>query len=100
MKIQMMKRVTIVSEALIAERIQEDVLRLGASGYTTTEADGRGSRGVRASDWEGKNLKVETVVTPEVADRILECLAKDYFPNFAVIAYAHEVEVVRGEKYQ
>jgi nitrogen regulatory protein PII len=99
MKIQMMKRVTIVSEAIIAERIQEDVLRLGASGFTTTEADGRGSRGVRASEWEGKNIKVETVVNSAVADRILECLAKDYFPNYAVIAYAHDVEVVRGEKY-
>jgi nitrogen regulatory protein PII len=99
MKTQMMKRVTIVAEAIVAERIEEDVLRLGATGYTTTEADGRGSRGVRASEWEGKNIKVETVVNAEVADQILDCLARDYFPNFAVIAYAHDVEVVRGEKY-
>lgn len=99
MKTQMMKRVTVVSEALVAERLQNDMLRLGATGYTTTEADGRGSRGVRASDWEGKNIKVETVVHPEVADKILECLADHYFENFAVIAYAHDVEVVRGEKY-
>lgn len=99
MKTQMMKRVTVVAEALVADRIEEDLMRLGASGYTTTEADGRGSRGVRASDWEGKNIKIETVVNPVIADRILTCLAEDYFPNFAVIAYAHDVEVVRGDKY-
>ena len=99
MKTQMMKRVTVVAEAIVAERIEEDIMRLGASGYTTTEADGRGSRGVRASDWEGKNVKIETVVKPEVAGKILECLADHYFAHFAVIAYAHDVEVVRGEKY-
>jgi nitrogen regulatory protein PII len=96
----MMKRVTVVAEALVAERLEADMLKLGATGYTTTEADGRGSRGVRASEWEGKNIKVETVVSPEVADKILECLADHYFAHFAVIAYAHDVEVVRGEKYQ
>lgn len=99
MDIQMMKRVTVIAEAVVAERIEEDILELGATGYTTTEADGRGSRGVRASDWEGKNVKIESVVTPHIAGKILECLAKDYFPNFAVIAYAHDVEVVRGDKY-
>ena len=99
MNTQMMKRVTVIAEAVVAERIQEDILRLGASGYTTTEADGRGSRGVRASDWEGKNVKIEVVVRPEVCGKILECLARDYFKHFAVIAYAHDVEVVRGDKY-
>lgn len=99
MKTVQMKRVTIVAEALLAERLEEDILRLGASGYTTTEADGEGSRGVRANEWEGKNRKIETVVTPAVADKILDCLAEDYFPHFAVIAYMHDVEVVRGEKY-
>lgn len=94
-----MKRVTIISEALIAGRIQEDLLRLGASGYTTTKAEGRGSRGIRASQWEGRNEKIETVVTPEVADRICEALLANYFENFAVIAYVHDVEVIRGEKF-
>lgn len=99
MNTQMMKRVTVIAEAVVAERIQEDMLRLGASGYTTTEADGRGSRGVRASDWEGKNVKIESVVRTEVCGKILECLAQEYFKHFAVIAYAHDVEVVRGDKY-
>jgi len=99
MKTVQMKRVTIVAEAIVANRLEEDILRLGASGYTTTEADGKGSRAVRASEWEGKNCKIETVVTPEVADKILDCLSETYFPHFAVIAYMHDVEVVRGDKY-
>lgn len=99
MKTQQMKRITVVSEALISNKIIEDFLRLGASGYTLTAAEGKGSRGVRASEWEGRNVKIETVVSPELGKKILECLAEKYFKNFAVIAYAHDVEVVRGEKY-
>lgn len=100
MNLTLMKRVTIVAESLLAERLQEDLLRLGSSGFTSTLAEGRGSRGVRASEWEGRNIKLETLVTPPTATRILEHLAEAYFENFAVIAYVHDVEVVRGDKYR
>ncbi|MCC5835897.1 MAG: hypothetical protein JJU20_14315 [Opitutales bacterium] len=100
MNLTPMKRVTIVTESLLVDRLQDDILRLGASGFTTTLAEGRGSRGVRASEWEGRNVKIETLVTPTVATRLLEHLAESYFENYAVIAYAHDVEVVRGEKYR
>ncbi len=99
MQIRSMKRVTLVAEALIADKLQSDILRLGASGYTTTKAEGRGSRGVRASEWEGRNAKIETIVTPEVAEAILNHLSERYFEHYAVIAYAHDVEVVRGDKF-
>jgi nitrogen regulatory protein P-II 2 len=98
-KTQSMKRISIVAEAIIAERLIEDILRLGASGYTQTAAEGRGSRGVRASEWEGRNAKIETIVRPDVADKILERLTSHYLKNFAVIAYTHDVEVIRGDKY-
>ncbi len=99
MHLRQMKRVTLIAEALIAEQLQNEILRLGASGYTVTEAEGRGSRGVRASQWEGRNAKIETIVTPEIAAKLLQHLAEHYFENFAVIAYCHDVEVVRGEKF-
>jgi nitrogen regulatory protein P-II 2 len=95
-----LKRVTIVAESVVAERIQEDVLRLGAKGYTTTHAEGRGSRGVRASEWEGHNVKLETIVTPEVAGKILKYMEAKYFEHFAVIAYTIDVEVIRAKKYR
>jgi nitrogen regulatory protein P-II 2 len=99
LKTQTMKHISIVAEAIIAERLVADVLRLGASGYTQTAAEGRGSRGVRASEWEGRNAKIETIVQPAVADKILTHLATHYLKNFAVIAYVNDVEVIRGDKY-
>lgn len=94
-----MKRITVVAEAIITEKLQADFLRLGASGYTTTKAEGRGSRGVRASDWEGRNSKIETIVTATVAKKILDHLNAHYFEHYAVIAYSHDVEVIRGDKF-
>jgi hypothetical protein len=34
-----------------------------------------------------------------VADRLLAVLERDYFTNYAVVAFAHRVEVLRGDKY-
>ncbi|PYE54842.1 P-II family nitrogen regulator [Deinococcus yavapaiensis] len=99
MKTVVLKRVTIIAEALLEERLVRDVKRLGARGHTVTEVRGEGSRGVRASEWEGHNVKLESIVSPDVADRVLEHLAATYFPHFAVIAYVEDVSVVRGEKY-
>ncbi len=99
MKTKVMKRITVIAEALIADKIIEDFLRLGASGYTTTAVEGKGSRGVRASEWEGRNVKIETLVNATVAENILQCMANVYFKNYAVIAFEDEVEVIRGEKY-
>lgn len=100
MQTRPMKLVTIVAEAVLEERLLTEVRELGASGYTLTRVQGEGSRGVRAGDFEGRNLKIETLVSPAVAESILDHLARRYFPHYAVVAYAATVEVVRGEKYQ
>ena len=46
-----LNRVTIISEALLEERLLADLKRLGARGYTLTEARGERRRGGRASEW-------------------------------------------------
>lgn len=44
-----LKLVTIVAEPVLEEQIATSLRRLGATGYTVTEAHGAGSRGMRAS---------------------------------------------------
>lgn len=94
-----LKLVTIVAEHILEDRLIEDVLKMGARGYTLTNTRGQGSRGVRASEWEGPDVKIETVVSEEVADRIVEHVASRYFAHHAVIVYTQTVDVVRGGKY-
>jgi nitrogen regulatory protein PII len=94
-----LKRVTVIAEAVLEERLIRELKELGAKGYTVSQVRGEGSRGVRASDFEGQNIRLESIVSPEVAERILAQLAERYFTHYAVIAYVDTVEVVRGEKY-
>jgi nitrogen regulatory protein P-II 2 len=94
-----LRRVTIIAEALLEARLVRELRGLGARGYTVTEARGQGSRGIRASDWEGRNVKLETIVSPDVADRILAHVADRYFAHHAVIVSVERVEVLRGDKY-
>jgi nitrogen regulatory protein P-II 2 len=98
MNLHTLKLVTIVAESVLESHLLDEITKLGARGYTTTNVHGEGSRGVRAGVAEG-NVKVETVVGAEVADRILQHVADTYFQYYAVVAYVSEVQVVRGEKY-
>lgn len=91
--------VTIVAEPVLEEQLTALLRRLGARGFTVTDSRGEGSRGMRASEVPGQGVRIESVVSRAVADRILEEVARQYFANYAVIAFVSEVEVVRGEKY-
>jgi len=94
-----LKLVTIVAEPVLEERLIEALHRLGARGHTLAEVRGAGSRGMRASDPPGQGVRIEVVVSEAVADRILDHVAQEYFPHYAVIAFVTDVAVVRGEKY-
>lgn len=90
---------TIVSESVLLERLIELLKANGATGYTVTDARGEGSRGRRVGEIPGDNVRIESLVSGSVAQRMLEVLAASYFANYAVVAWVAEVHVARGEKY-
>ncbi len=94
-----LKLVTIVTERILEDRLLRLITAKGAKGYTLTQATGKGSRGVRASEWEGPDTRIETLVGPDVADAIVAEIAGKYFEHYAVIVFVQDAEVVRGEKY-
>lgn len=91
--------VTVIAEGVLEERLIQQLHSLGARGHTRTEVRGHGTRGITDSFWDGPQIKIETLVSAEVADRILTHLAAHYFADYAVVAYAQPVNVVRGDKY-
>lgn len=99
MKTVDLKLVTVITERLLRERVIDDLRACGAKGFTISNATGEGSRGVHASEWEGQNLRIESIVSHAVAERIVERIADEFFENYAVIVYLHDVQVVRGDKY-
>jgi nitrogen regulatory protein P-II 2 len=93
------KLVTVIVDRLLAEEIADEILERGARGYTITDSRGRGDRGINPMDWEGANVRLETLVPPETADRIIEHLAQKYFSHHGIIAFLQDVQVVRGKKF-
>ena len=90
---------TIVAEAVVETRLLRDLEAAGVRGWTLTSGRGRGASQVDASDWEGANVRVETLLSAAAADRVLSMLAELYFPHFAVVAWTSPAQVVRGDKF-
>ena len=91
--------VTIVAESILESRLIDDLAKAGALGWTITLARGQGPRERRVSEIEGGNVRVETLVSAEVAERIWELLSTDYFTDYAMAAWTHEVHVARPDRY-
>ena len=91
--------VTVVAERTVRDRLLSAIHDLGATGHTIADVQGEGSRGVSTAGWTGASVKIETIVPPDVADRIVAHVAERYFAHHSVIVYLQDVEVVRGSKY-
>jgi nitrogen regulatory protein P-II 2 len=99
MNTTLMKMVVIVAEPVLEPRLVADLRALGASGFTIVEGRGEGSRHGHATELPGENIRLETIVSPELADRIMEHVSAQYFANWSFIAYVVDVGVARGGKY-
>jgi hypothetical protein len=44
-------------------------------------------------------VRIETLVSPEVAVRIWAALERDFFPHYAVSAWQYDVKVARLARY-
>jgi len=94
-----LRKVTIIAERVLRDDLLDLLRRQGASGWTITAVEGEGSRGVRASEWEGRNVQIDTLVADPMADSIMEEVGELYFDDWSVIVYSCTVEVMRGVKY-
>jgi nitrogen regulatory protein P-II 2 len=90
---------TIVAESVLEERLLAVIGECGARGWTVSMAQGHGPSSHGVSGIEGGNVRVETLVTEDVAARIWASLEADFFPHYAVSAWAYDVRVARMARY-
>lgn len=91
---------TVITEASLEAVLIKEVERLGARGYTITDARGKGSRGTRSAKWDAdKNIRMEIVCNETVAKNIESHLQEKYYDNFAMIIFSTAVNVLRPEKF-
>ncbi|MBX9929764.1 MAG: hypothetical protein K2X99_12740 [Gemmatimonadaceae bacterium] len=91
--------VTVIAEPVLEHRLTSELRALGATGFTVVEGHGEGSQGRHAGEIPGENVRIETIVTDAVADRIVTRFAEAYFDDFAMVVYTTRAHVVRGAKY-
>ena len=94
-----LKMVVIVAEPVLETRLTHELRELGATGCTVIDGRGEGSRHAHATDLPGSNVRIEAIVHPELADRIMEHVSRHYFEHYSFIAYVIDVAVARGAKY-
>ncbi len=94
------KLLTIITENALEGILLKDLERLGAGGYTITDARGKGARGVRNSAWDATgNIRVEVVCDGPTAEAIAAHLQARYYDNYAMILFTTDVAVLRPEKF-
>ncbi len=100
MQDHMRKLLTVVTEAVLEATLVLDIDRLGAHGYTITDARGRGSRGTRDAGWDASgNIRIEVVCDTQTAGAIAAYLQEHYYDNYAMILFVSDIEVLRPEKF-
>ncbi len=101
MEPHLLKLVTIITEAVIEQELIRELNNLGVSGYTVTDARGKGHRGVRDTGWEhGANIRVEVLCEDRLAKAIADSLKERYYENYAMIFFISDVEVPQPERFK
>jgi nitrogen regulatory protein PII len=93
-------KLVIITEMLLLEHLVRIASKAGATGYTVTAAEGKGTRNARSprrpsvSDTYEK-VRFEVLTLEEsIARAIADEVAANYFDNFSGIAYIDRVEVL------
>jgi nitrogen regulatory protein P-II 2 len=92
--------VVIITEAALEKTLEQEILALGAHGYTICDARGSGRHGRREARWESEhNIRVEVICEPGVADQLTRVISQKYAPDYATTVYVMEVGVLRPDKF-
>jgi len=90
---------TIIAEEALAASIEKVIIEMGAKGFTFSTVSGKGQTGLRDNQWEGENIKIETITSESNCKKILDELQVKYFDRYALIAFYHSVNVVRTGRF-
>lgn len=95
-----LKLVTIITEAALEAEIVKVIEKLGASGYTITNARGKGSRGVRDAGWaNSSNIRVEVICSEELSESLRSYLNENFYDHYAMVVFESNVGVLRKDKF-
>ncbi len=94
MSAQSMLLLTILSESVLEDILIDEIVALGAKGYTISEARGRGTHGLRTGKWSaGGNIRIEVIGDAALCARIVEHLQRVYERDYGLFMFTCAVEI-------
>jgi len=100
MNLHTMKRVTIICESILEDRVLELLQETGARGHTAFPVRGGGHQGERYADiTETANVQIDVILKPAIAETLLQRLQSELFAAYAMVAYESDVRVLRPDKF-
>jgi MFS superfamily sulfate permease-like transporter len=95
-----LRRVTVVADVVLEERLTDKFIELGASGYTSIPCSGAGRRAL-ADKGAARNaqVRIEVVAPYPVAEDILRYVQKEVAPAHRVTACLETVEVLQSDHF-
>lgn len=95
-----LRRLTVVADAELQDRLVGDFVRLGASGYTLIPCLGAGRRLLSSgAEPNSSQVRIEVVVTRPVSDDLLDYLRRDILKEHHVTACVETVDVVNPDQF-
>ncbi|MEO1294758.1 MAG: hypothetical protein AAFW75_02980 [Cyanobacteria bacterium J06636_16] len=98
-------KLVIITEKLLLKKIADIIDEAGATGYTVLETGGKGSRNVRSSGQPSvsdtqSNIKFEVLTdNRDMALKISDRIASEFFEDYSGIAYICDAEVLYAHKF-
>ena len=93
------KLVTIITPEELLDGVEDRLKAGGASGFTVGRADGWGQHGARQRSFVAyANVRVEALLRPADAMRLLELLQRDYAGR-QLMAFVQDVEAIPREHF-
>ncbi len=102
---QQASKLVIVTEKVLLKKIAKIIDEAGATGYTVVDAGGKGSRNVRSSGQPTvsdtqSNIKLEVLTRHrDMAVKISDKIAAEFFDDYSGIAYICAAEVLHAHKF-
>jgi nitrogen regulatory protein PII len=98
-------KLVIVTEKMLLKKIAEIIDAAGATGYTVVPASGKGSRNTRSTGQPTRSdtytdIRIEVLTdNRDMAMKIADQVAGEFFDDYAGIAYISEAEVLSAYQF-
>ena len=99
------KKLVIITEKLLLKKVGKIIDEAGATGYTVLETGGKGSRNMRSSGQPNvsdttSTIKFEVLTdSRDMAEKISDRVAVEFFNDYAGIAYICDADVLYGHSF-